>query len=666
MNTKLELLGYDEKDIVKEETIEIVIKKLGVNIHYKNLVPLSIFEKYIVKVIEKAESEKITLTKTEHDEVIVDVDKIANILLLDKEIIECNVNTLATSNIIELQNERLIVHWNENLKNWERVVYDAKEKEINFLEADVEKFLKSDKNFQTKVINEKFASENRIIHNFEILSVEDECLEMKIIIVFDRDDNQLKTIIEKDERIFTLSDEVKKGVSLKTFSEEKIEDIEKIYFSEEQLDAINATDKYILLKARAGSGKTAVIVQRVKRLIKEGIHPDEILLLAFNRDAAAEMNKRIGNSFDNAMTFHSFANSLINTDEEVLEGRNLLKFVQNIVIENIAKFVSCENFIKKIENEIIDKRNDKSKDFLNITKKIESYIAYSKQQMLTSSILECKINNYKENKDYYCFLTFANEIFKKYEEKKKEEGKIDHNDQLILSIESMEQEDISELKHVMIDEFQDFSPLFYEIIKKIKEFNPDINIFAVGDNWQAINGFAGSNLKYFEEFKKYFPQANNKVMLNNYRSPEKIVGFSNRILSGDKAQALEKGGEVNFEKQLTIELIEDIKTEHPEKNIAILVRNNFEKEEFKDIDGVIVITAHKSKGLQYDIVIIADASKFGYIHPDNSLFKIFEKKEDEFFHEERRLFYVAATRAKEKLYICGEYEILLDSYKISI
>ena len=81
MNTKLELLGYDEKDIVKEEKIEIVIKKLGVNIHYKSLIPLSIFEKYIVKVIDKAESEKITLTKKEHNEVIVDVGKIANILL---------------------------------------------------------------------------------------------------------------------------------------------------------------------------------------------------------------------------------------------------------------------------------------------------------------------------------------------------------------------------------------------------------------------------------------------------------------------------------------------------------------------------------------------------------------------------------------------------------
>ncbi len=152
MNTKLELLGYDEKDMVKEEKIEIVLKKLGVNIHYKSLIPLSIFEKYIVKVIDKAESEKITLTKKEHNEVIVDVDKIANILLLDKEIIESNVNTLATSNIIELQDERLIIHWNENLKNWKRVVIDTEEKEINFLEADIEKFLSSDQIFLSIVI----------------------------------------------------------------------------------------------------------------------------------------------------------------------------------------------------------------------------------------------------------------------------------------------------------------------------------------------------------------------------------------------------------------------------------------------------------------------------------------------------------------------------------
>ena len=97
--------------------------------------------------------------------------------------------------------------------------------------------------------------------------------------------------------------------------------------------------------------------------------------------------------------------------------------------------------------------------------------------------------------------------------------------------------DAKDLKHIFVDEFQDFSELFYRLIEKIIRNNFDANLFCVGDDWQAINGFAGSELKYFKNFNK-FPfielsdDTDNLSLLTNYRSTANIVSFSNALMIG--------------------------------------------------------------------------------------------------------------------------------------
>jgi len=68
---------------------------------------------------------------------------------------------------------------------------------------------------------------------------------------------------------------------------------------------------------------------------------------------------------------------------------------------------------------------------------------------------------------------------------------------------------LNELKWLMVDEYQDFSQLFYSLIKAIRENNSDVKLFCVGDDWQAINAFAGSNLCYFADFRKYLDHFGN-------------------------------------------------------------------------------------------------------------------------------------------------------------
>ena len=97
---------------------------------------------------------------------------------------------------------------------------------------------------------------------------------------------------------------------------------------------------------------------------------------------------------------------------------------------------------------------------------------------------------------------------------------------------------LNKLKYLMIDEYQDFSLLFSELISSIMKYNKDIKVFCVGDDWQAINAFAGSDLKYFNEFEKYFDGSIQKTLLTNYRSAKNIVQFSNQFMEGKGAESI--------------------------------------------------------------------------------------------------------------------------------
>ena len=564
---------------------------------------------------------------------------------------------------------------------------------------------------------------------------------------------------------------------------------ETIIFSKEQLKAINCQDKYILLKARAGSGKTAIIVERVKRILESGVSKNEILLLAFNKEASLEIGNRISQkffNFDNSKTFHSFAWNIINP-EKVIFGKEQETFLQKIILENRNSFLNFKTEIKDeisslnmdlskkdfiqyirkqekltfngffvksngekwisdflfehnisfkyekrfdwngksyhpdfeispniilehwgidenqikgetpkswnktfseyknemqrkrefwsarnelfIETSILDLKNGREhfenilklrlekagvvfqklsieeiynklqfQTILKITNQVNSYIANAKQKNLSHLDLKKKISLFPKNKD---FLLFANLIFEKYENSKK----FDFLDLLKKAIENISKKDVSNLKYLLIDEFQDFSPLFYELINKIKTLNPKINIFAVGDDWQSINGFAGSDLKYFNNFQKYFPHARILEMNTNYRSLSEIVNYGNKLLKGKGKEAIasQSGGTVKNIKQMP-----DLSQY---KKVGIIVRNNYEKKDIPKKKNYEIITAHKSKGLEFDVIVIWNKDSFKKLHKDNKLSEIFGKTKTDILNEEKRLFYVASTRAKEKLYI---------------
>ena len=264
--------------------------------------------------------------------------------------------------------------------------------------------------------------------------------------------------------------------------------------------------------------------------------------------------------------------------------------------------------------------------------------------------------------------------------------------------------DLKQIRFVMIDEYQDFSEPFYRLMEAVRKQNPLVRFFCVGDDWQAINGFAGSDLRFFQNFEQLFEDAHTLTMAKNYRSAPLIVDVSNALMRGRGTPARahkETIGRVQIGYIDTLDVTPHEKKEHSDdkltpavlrlvykainndQEVLLLSRTNrlpwkvrYEDDEKSSTNNglerflellrshlpadqaekVTISTAHKSKGLQRNVVIVLDAVPKCYplIHPDSIFTRIFGSTVEGITAEERRLFYVALTRAEEELFVLTE------------
>ena len=263
--------------------------------------------------------------------------------------------------------------------------------------------------------------------------------------------------------------------------------------------------------------------------------------------------------------------------------------------------------------------------------------------------------------------------------------------------------DLRNIRYIFIDEYQDFSYLFDNFISSFIFQNPNVQLFCVGDDWQAINGFAGSDLSYFEEFVKERAPAHRLNLATNYRSTQQIVELGNALMVGRGQPArsiraesgticlcdLTKFTPTIEEKE---EFLDDLITPavlrivgqaiRTNQQVLLLSRRNgmpwnVSKKKSKsdsatgleifvqrvrsflpegDRTYVDIMTAHRSKGTEKATVIVLDAVARSYplIHPSWVFFQVFGDTLEALIDAERRLFYVALTRAKDDLVIISD------------
>lgn len=272
-------------------------------------------------------------------------------------------------------------------------------------------------------------------------------------------------------------------------------------------------------------------------------------------------------------------------------------------------------------------------------------------------------------------------VYELYLQALNETKQIDFTDAILQATEICRTLHPVEYDYIIVDEFQDISIDRYNFLKVLREGNPPAKLYCVGDDWQSIYRFSGSDMSLFNQFPEYFGTTEINKIETTYRFGEPLVSMSSRFIQRNKAQIQKNIHSFNPEMKTELEFHAYERREYCNtigrliasipsgKSIFLLGRYSFddyylsfmyqsvkEGNRFYYLIGgrkIEFLTVHKSKGLEADYVILLQCNKDTYGFPslvsDDPVLNYVLTKSDQFpYGEERRLFYVAITRAKVK------------------
>lgn len=282
------------------------------------------------------------------------------------------------------------------------------------------------------------------------------------------------------------------------------------------------------------------------------------------------------------------------------------------------------------------------------------------------------------------FYQLAIPIVLEYEKYCVNKSYLDFNDLISRTVSLLKhQEDIAQkvrtrYPYVLVDEFQDVNNLQVDLIKLL--LTDQTQLFCVGDDWQSIYGFRGSNVDYIIEFEKHFPESTIIKLNLNYRSTQNIVGAGNEVIKNNRYK-IEKEMLASKHSEHKIEVFagaeeeenvaycmqkvrESLEAGIPGEEILFLYRRSkmfhpfFEGLKKEGLNAQYK-TIHAAKGLEARVVFIVGLidgyGGFPDVWLEDRIFQVLKKANlDLLLEEERRLFYVAITRAKDKLFLITE------------
>ena len=266
------------------------------------------------------------------------------------------------------------------------------------------------------------------------------------------------------------------------------------------------------------------------------------------------------------------------------------------------------------------------------------------------------------------------EVFEKieyaYKNYLKEQNEIDFNDMIKKATEFLRSNQVeTDYNYVLVDEFQDISQSRNQLLTAILNQNQECKLFCVGDDWQSIYRFTGSDLNIMTNFEKYYPYSNSLILDETFRFNNQLSEISTKFILQNPIQLPKelKSRKKSDKPAVSIIHANDQKQElnkllgqlnEVKSSVFILGRYNRDDPNIKKYHGNIVIdflTAHKSKGTQTDnVIILTKGGKMGFpceIVDDPVLNLVLSEQDSYPNSEERRLFYVALTRAKKHVYI---------------
>ena len=417
--------------------------------------------------------------------------------------------------------------------------------------------------------------------------------------------------------------------------------------------------------APAGSGKTRTLVSRITFLLEQGIPPDRILALAFNRKAQEEMNNRLsalGHAI-NVRTFHSFGYEIIRRAlgweyHEDNQGR-----LHDLLRASVSRHVLTKPLYLDSLDPFLDALRRATMELVPLAAlKVQTDIGEIPFQPIFEDFLTDQIQQR--------FLNF--------------DGMIYHALRVLIDDTSLRHSLQNEIEYVLVDEFQDLNHAQMLLARIIAL--PQDNLFVVGDDDQMIYGWRSADVRLILDFPQTYPDAITVILATNYRSTRKIVRHT-RMLIEHNPERVEKDIQpqagaargtldiilaqgIRAQAQAALDWMETQKTTHnlAWDDFAILYRaNNYafpllplleqrgipyvlatetldEEEIPPEIQpgAVTLLTIHKSKGKEFPWVVYFNLSRSGSGEVETSI------------PEERRVTYVGATRAQSGMLITAD------------
>ncbi|KNC15632.1 DNA helicase IV [Pantoea sp. RIT-PI-b] len=468
--------------------------------------------------------------------------------------------------------------------------------------------------------------------------------------------------------------------------------IETTPLNPSQCEAVVNGEDALLVLAGAGSGKTSVLVARAGWLLKRKLaQPDQILLLAFGRQAAEEMNDRIqtrlGESAIQARTFHALALHIIregsNKHPVISKLESDSKARRQLLIETWreqcnSKKAQASGWRQWLQDELEWEipegpfwQDDKLAQ--RIASRMERWLGLMRmhggaQAAMIADVAEEQRDNFSKR------VKLMAPLLKAWKSALKDEGAVDFSGLIHQAIAILDKgRFISPWKHILVDEFQDISPQRAALLTALRQQNKRTSLYAVGDDWQAIYRFSGAEMSLTTAFHHYFGDGDRCVLDTTYRFNDRIGEIANRFVQQNPHQlrkplnSLSKGNKksVTLLPHDQLEPLLDKLSGYAKSDERVLLLARYHHLRPTVLDKAKTrwpklqldfMTIHASKGQQADFVIVLGLHQGRDGFPAEARESIMEQgllpqPEDFPDAEERRLAYVAMTRARQQVWL---------------
>lgn len=349
---------------------------------------------------------------------------------------------------------------------------------------------------------------------------------------------------------------------------------------------------------------------------------------------------------------------------------------QGVLLQSLAEKLKQHDVeFKPVANNALLSKLEELGEILDLSKILASFL----KQFKTSSSSIKQLTEYSEGKRWKAILKLFNPIYESYQDKLKQTNTIDFNDMISMAMEYIKSGQYqSPYKYIMVDEFQDISAPRNALIKALLDQDSENGFYCVGDDWQSIYSFTGSDINIIAEFEKNYGFTETTILDKTFRFNNKIGDLASKFIQCNPVQLIK---DIKSHQIIDTPAVSLLKTKDSSyglnaalasinskitKPATVLVLSRFHwrfkklsmrevKSNFPNLK-ITTQSIHASKGREADYVIIIglESGKSGLpstkiTHP---LLELLLPRLEAFpYAEERRVFYVALTRSKHHVYL---------------